>query len=31
VNPLLRITVRPDNFWLHETHIDYILAVAHKA
>jgi ubiquinone/menaquinone biosynthesis C-methylase UbiE len=31
VNPLLRITVRPDNFWLHETHIDYILAVARKA
>jgi ubiquinone/menaquinone biosynthesis C-methylase UbiE len=31
VNPLLRITVRPDNFWIHETHIDYILAVAHKA
>ncbi len=31
VNPLLRITVRPDNFWLHETHIDYILAVATKA
>jgi ubiquinone/menaquinone biosynthesis C-methylase UbiE len=31
VNPLLRITVRPDNFWLHETHIDYILAVAKKA
>jgi hypothetical protein len=28
VNPLLRITVRPDNFWIHETHIDYILAVA---
>jgi ubiquinone/menaquinone biosynthesis C-methylase UbiE len=31
VNPLLRITVRPDNFWIHETHIDYILAVAQKA
>ena len=31
VNPLLRITVRPDNFWMHETHIDYILAVAKKA
>ncbi len=31
VNPLLRITVRPDNFWIHETHMDYILAVAHKA
>jgi ubiquinone/menaquinone biosynthesis C-methylase UbiE len=31
VNPLLRLTVRPDNFWIHETHIDYILAVAHKA
>lgn len=31
VNPLLRITVRPDNFWIHETHIDYILAVAKKA
>jgi ubiquinone/menaquinone biosynthesis C-methylase UbiE len=31
VNPLLRITVRPDNFWIHETHIDYILAVARKA
>ena len=31
VNPLLRVTVRPDNFWIHETHIDYILAVARKA
>lgn len=31
VNPLLRITVRPDNFWIHETHIDYIVAVAQKA
>jgi ubiquinone/menaquinone biosynthesis C-methylase UbiE len=31
VNPLLRITVRPDNFWIHETHVDYILAVARKA
>jgi ubiquinone/menaquinone biosynthesis C-methylase UbiE len=31
VNPLLRLTVRPDNFWIHETHIDYILAVAQKA
>ena len=31
VNPLLRVTVRPDNFWIHETHIDYILAVAQKA
>jgi ubiquinone/menaquinone biosynthesis C-methylase UbiE len=31
VNPALRLTVRPDNFWIHETHIDYILAVAHKA
>jgi ubiquinone/menaquinone biosynthesis C-methylase UbiE len=31
VNPLLRITVRPDNFWIHETHIDYILAVARKS
>ena len=31
VSPLLRIFVRPDNFWIHETHIDYILAVAHKA
>jgi ubiquinone/menaquinone biosynthesis C-methylase UbiE len=31
VNPLLRITVRPDNFWIHETHIDYILATAQKA
>jgi ubiquinone/menaquinone biosynthesis C-methylase UbiE len=31
VNPLLRVTVRPDNFWIHETHIDYILALAHKA
>lgn len=31
VNPVLRLTVRPDNFWIHETHIDYILAVAHKA
>jgi ubiquinone/menaquinone biosynthesis C-methylase UbiE len=30
VNPLLRITVRPDNFWIHETHMDYILAVAQK-
>jgi ubiquinone/menaquinone biosynthesis C-methylase UbiE len=30
VNPLLRITVRPDNFWIHETHIDYILATAQK-
>jgi ubiquinone/menaquinone biosynthesis C-methylase UbiE len=30
VNPLLRLTVRPDNFWIHETHIDYILAVARK-
>jgi ubiquinone/menaquinone biosynthesis C-methylase UbiE len=25
VNPLLRWTVRPDNFWLHEWHVDYIL------
>jgi ubiquinone/menaquinone biosynthesis C-methylase UbiE len=31
VNPLLRWTVRPDNFWLHEWHVDYILAVARKA
>lgn len=31
VNPMLRITVRPDNFWIHETHMDYILAVARKA
>jgi ubiquinone/menaquinone biosynthesis C-methylase UbiE len=31
VNPLLRSAVRPDNFWIHETHIDYILAVAQKA
>lgn len=31
VNPLLRWTVRPDNFWIHEWHVDYILAVAHKA
>ncbi|WP_343572169.1 methyltransferase domain-containing protein [Mycobacterium sp.] len=31
VNPLLRLTVRPDNFWIHEWHVDYILAVAHKA
>jgi ubiquinone/menaquinone biosynthesis C-methylase UbiE len=31
VNPILRGTVRPDNFWIHETHIDYILAVAKKA
>ena len=31
VNPLLRITVRPDNFWIHETHMDYVLAVAKKA
>jgi ubiquinone/menaquinone biosynthesis C-methylase UbiE len=31
VNPFLRWTVRPDNFWIHETHIDYILAVAQKA
>ncbi|MGV0636219.1 methyltransferase domain-containing protein [Mycolicibacillus trivialis] len=30
VNPVLRWTVRPDNFWIHETHVDYILAVAHK-
>lgn len=30
VNPLLRITFRPENFWIHETHIDYILAVAQK-
>lgn len=31
VNPLLRLTVRPDNFWIHEWHVDYILAVAQKA
>jgi ubiquinone/menaquinone biosynthesis C-methylase UbiE len=31
VNPVLRWTVRPDNFWIHEWHVDYILAVAHKA
>ncbi|MGH3563444.1 MAG: SAM-dependent methyltransferase, partial [Mycobacterium sp.] len=31
VNPLLRWTVRPDNFWIHEWHVDYILAVAKKA
>jgi ubiquinone/menaquinone biosynthesis C-methylase UbiE len=31
VNPLLRWTVRPDNFWIHEWHVDYILAVARKA
>jgi ubiquinone/menaquinone biosynthesis C-methylase UbiE len=31
VNPILRLTVRPDNFWIHETHMDYILAVAQKA
>ena len=30
VNPLLRWTVRPDNFWIHEWHVDYILAVARK-
>lgn len=30
VNPLLRVTVRPDNFWIHETHIDYILATARR-
>ncbi len=30
VNPLLRWTVRPDNFWIHEWHVDYILAVAKK-
>jgi ubiquinone/menaquinone biosynthesis C-methylase UbiE len=31
VNPVLRWTVRPDNFWIHEWHVDYILAVAQKA
>jgi ubiquinone/menaquinone biosynthesis C-methylase UbiE len=31
VNPALRSFVRPDNFWIHEWHIDYILAVAKKA
>ncbi|BBY54394.1 cytochrome P450 [Mycobacterium koreense] len=31
VNPVLRWTVRPDNFWIHETHVDYILAVGVKA
>jgi cyclopropane fatty-acyl-phospholipid synthase-like methyltransferase len=31
VNPLLRWTVRPDNFWIHEWHVDYILSVAKKA
>jgi ubiquinone/menaquinone biosynthesis C-methylase UbiE len=31
VNPALRWTVRPDNFWIHQSHIDYILAVAYKA
>ncbi|GFG54684.1 SAM-dependent methyltransferase [Mycolicibacterium agri] len=31
VNPALRAFVRPDNFWIHEWHIDYILAVAKKA
>ncbi len=31
VNPVLRSFVRPDNFWIHEWHIDYILAVAQKA
>lgn len=31
VNPVLRWTARPDNFWLHQSHIDYILAVADKA
>jgi ubiquinone/menaquinone biosynthesis C-methylase UbiE len=31
VNPLLRWAVRPDNFWIHEWHVDYILAVAQKA
>jgi ubiquinone/menaquinone biosynthesis C-methylase UbiE len=30
VNPVLRWTVRPDNFWIHEWHVDYILAVAKK-
>jgi ubiquinone/menaquinone biosynthesis C-methylase UbiE len=30
VNPLVRWTFRPDNFWLHEWHVDYILAVAQK-
>jgi ubiquinone/menaquinone biosynthesis C-methylase UbiE len=30
VNPALRWTVRPDNFWIHQSHIDYILAVARK-
>jgi ubiquinone/menaquinone biosynthesis C-methylase UbiE len=31
LNPVIRWTVRPDNFWIHEWHVDYILAVAHKA
>jgi ubiquinone/menaquinone biosynthesis C-methylase UbiE len=31
VNPVLRWTVRPDNFWIHEWHVGYILAVARKA
>jgi ubiquinone/menaquinone biosynthesis C-methylase UbiE len=31
VNPVLRFFVRPDGFWIHEWHTDYILAVAQKA
>jgi ubiquinone/menaquinone biosynthesis C-methylase UbiE len=31
INPVLRLTVRPDNFWLHKSHIDYIVATAEKA
>lgn len=31
VNPVVRWTARPDNFWIHQAHIDYIVAVAHKA
>jgi ubiquinone/menaquinone biosynthesis C-methylase UbiE len=30
INPLVRWTFRPDNFWLNEWHVDYILAVAKK-
>ena len=30
VNPMVRWTFRPDNFWLNEWHVDYILAVAQK-
>jgi ubiquinone/menaquinone biosynthesis C-methylase UbiE len=31
VNPLFRFAFTPITFWLHDPHLDYIIAVAHKA